>query len=84
MSKLSFVRAASSLDPAGRSDLSAVLKQPCISGVSLLQNGKEGQAQESCTDSHVQGMFLHLALTGAGKKTKSTCYIRAVPKMFRG
>lgn len=68
MSELSFVRAASSLDPTGRNGLSAVLKPPCISGASLLQNGKEGQAQRSCTDSRVEWMFLHLALAGAGNQ----------------
>lgn len=75
MSKLSFVRATSSLDPAGRSDLSAVLKPPCISGASLLQNGKEGQAQGSFTDSHVHWMFLHLALTGAGNQRQRVLVI---------
>lgn len=68
VAKLSFVRASSNLDPAGRDGLSAVLKPPCISGASLVQNGKEGQAQGSCTDSRVEWMFLHLALTGAGNQ----------------
>lgn len=75
MSKLSFVRAASSLDPAGGHGLSAVLKPPCISGASLLQNGKEGQAQGSCSDSHVEWMFLHLALTGAGTRRQRVLVI---------
>lgn len=75
MSKLSFVRAASSLDPAGGHGLSAVLKPPCISGASLLQNGKEGQAQGSCSDSHVEWMFLHLALTGAGTQRQRVLVI---------
>lgn len=65
MSKLSFMWADCSLDPAGRNSLSSVLKPPHINGASLLQNGKEGQAQRSCTDSHVERMLLRLALTGA-------------------
>lgn len=65
MSKPSFIQAVCSLDPAGRNGLSTVLKQPHINGASLLQKGKEGQAQQSCTDSHVERMLLRLALTGA-------------------
>lgn len=65
MSKLSFIQAVCSLDPAGRNGLTAVLKPPCVNGASLLRNGKEGQAQRSCTDSHVERMLLRLALTGA-------------------
>jgi len=65
MSKLSFIRAVCSLDPAGGNSLSPVLKPPRVNGASLLRNGKEGQAQRSCADSHVERMFLRLALTGA-------------------
>lgn len=85
MSKMSFVRATSSLDPAGRNGFSAVLKRPCISGASLLQDGKERQVQGSCTDSQC-GM--DVSPSGPNRswesETKSTCYLRAVPKMFRG
>lgn len=75
MSKMSFVRATSSLDPAGRNGFSAVLKRPCISRASLLQDGKERQVQGSCTDSHVEWMFLHLALTGAGNQRQRVLVI---------
>lgn len=65
MSKLSFIQAVCSLDPAGRNGLSTVLKAPRVNGASLLRNEKEGQAQRSCTDSHVERMLLRLALTRA-------------------
>lgn len=65
MSKLSFIQAVCSLDPAGRNGLSTVLKPLCINGASLLRNGKEGQAQQSYTSSHVERMLLRLALMGA-------------------